>query len=191
MHAHASSHRYMLRGPCIKHMRWHMPTCAAVQCLHMSATKALSTCAACGGRAPLSLLFVKRTCSKHRVMLLYGAEHCSSSPWFGIVCSTWVWLSRATTGRSYCTVLGNGITAAAQANIMVSIQGDTALQVGCCIGTRGISGAAALFTHASASSIPANVFLPLLYHWLLYGILYQWQGASIARHRCCSVIDVL
>ena len=50
----------------------------------------------------------------------YQFSHVSTS-WFGIVCSTWVWMSRGSTGRSECFILGDAMSGrpVAEANIMV------------------------------------------------------------------------
>ena len=40
--------------------------------------------------------------------------------WFGIVCSTWVFMSRSTTGRHYCAPLGNMTDVVKKANCMTS-----------------------------------------------------------------------
>ena len=40
--------------------------------------------------------------------------------WFGIVCSSWVWMCRASTGQSFINILGGNAHTVAVANAMVS-----------------------------------------------------------------------
>jgi len=51
--------------------------------------------------------------------LVHGLSKCST-PWFGIVCSSWVWMSRSTTGRNGLNVLGNVTESTMNGNRMVS-----------------------------------------------------------------------